>query len=282
MYQYLDLVDTVLQDGELTGSRTGVDTLSAFGQMMKFDLRAGFPILTTKKILWPTVVDELLWFIKGGHNIHDDRAPKRIWDDWASPSGDLGRIYGVQWRDWQTFYPERELIGENIEVRWYPDAPIDQLELAISRVKRLPNSRRNIVSAWNVGDVENQSCSFPPCHVLFQLRRYGDFLDLAMYQRSADIALGVPFNISSYSLLLSMIAHECGLIARKFVHFLADAHIYTTHIDGLKKQLQREPHELPRLQFTCPVGTRVTEMTREMISLEGYNPQPFIKFPIAV
>jgi len=280
--QYLDLVQEVITYGDVTGTRTGVDTASSFGHMMKFDLRLGFPIVTTKKILWETVVDELLWFIKGGHNIHDEGAPKRIWDDWASPTGELGRIYGVQWRDWARFYPERELIGENYETRWHQDVGFDQLQTAINRVKTLPNSRRNIVSAWNVGEIESGECSFPPCHTLFQLRRYGDFLDLAMYQRSADLALGVPFNISSYALLLAMIAHECDVLPRYFVHFLADCHVYDNHFTGLQKQLKRPPLTPPTLVFDCPVGTKVVNMTKASFHLDNYIHHGFIKFSVAV
>jgi thymidylate synthase len=242
---------------------------------MYFDLRNGFPILTTKKILWHTIVDELLWFIRGGHNINDSDAPKRIWDDWADFNGELGRIYGVQWRDWKTY---TATLGEHI----YENASIDQLQLAISRLKNLPNSRRNIVSAWNVGDIEDKSCSFPPCHVLFQFRRYDDKLDMALYQRSGDVALGVPFNISSYALLMSMAAHECGLVARRFVHFIADAHVYTNHFDGLNKQLERVPKVLPKLKFLCPIGTPVVKMTKDDFYLQEYIHDPFIKFEVAV
>ena len=262
MQQYQDLVRRVLWYGEPTPTRTGVPARTAFGEMMQFNLLDGFPILTTKKILWKTVVDELLWFIRGGHNVNDPDAPKKIWDAWADENGELGRIYGVQWRSWA--------------------GSIDQFQLAIERIKKAPNSRRNLVSAWNVEEVESGECSFPPCHVLFQFRRFGDHLDLALYQRSGDVALGVPFNISSYALLLSMVAHECGLVARKFVHFLADCHIYENHIEGLTTQLRRLPGPLPRLRFSCPVGTPVVEMTKEMIHLDNYKPQPFIRFEVAV
>jgi thymidylate synthase len=263
--QYLDLVRRVLWDGEPTPTRTGIEAYSKFGEMMAFDLRRGFPILTTKKILWGTVVDELLWFIRGGHNINDADVPKKIWDAWADENGELGRIYGVQWRSW----------GD-------ASVSIDQLQRAISRVKTVPNSRRNLVSAWNVTDVEYELCTFPPCHVLFQFRRYGDYLDLALYQRSGDVALGVPFNISSYALLLSMVAHECGLTARRFVHFLADCHIYANHLEGLTSQLRRVPGPLPTLRFSCPVGTPVVAMTKQMIHLDNYNPQSFIPFKVAI
>lgn len=274
MQQYLDLVGDVLAYGEETHSRTGVNTLSMFGAMLSFDLREGFPLMTTKKVLWDTVVDELLWFIRGGSNINDPDAPRRIWDDWADDKGNLGRIYGVQWRGWRSY---EEWIDGNYDMQ-----PIDQLTLAIQRVKKVPNSRRNIISAWNVGEIESGECSFPPCHTLFQLRRYGNAIDLAMYQRSADLALGVPFNIASYALLLAMIAHETGLEARRFVHFLGDAHVYVNHIEGLTTQRGRSPLPKPRLVFTCPVGTPVVRMHKTSFHLQGYEHHPFIRFPVAV
>ena len=273
MRQYLDLVEDVLRYGERTTNRTGVETRSVFGEMCRYDLRQGFPILTTKKILWHTVVAELLWFIRGGHNVRDEDAPKRIWDAWADEDGELGRIYGVQWREWDA--------GLQYD-GWYKHKYIDQLQLAIKRVKTLPNSRRNLVTAWNVGEVESGKCSFPPCHVLFQFRRYGQFLDMSMYQRSGDVALGVPFNISSYALLLSMVAHECQLTSRFLVHFLGDCHIYQNHIPGLERQLGRVPHRLPTLRFTCPPGTPVVEMHHTMIHLDNYTHEPFIPFEVAV
>lgn len=262
MQQYLDLVRETFWDGEHSNTRTGVAAITSFGGMMTFDLREGFPILTTKKILWSTVVDELLWFIRGGHNIHDTDAPKKIWDAWAKEDGDLGRIYGVQWRSW--------------------GGGLDQLRTAIDRISTLPNSRRNIVSAWNPPEIESGECSFPPCHVLFQFRRFGNYLDMSLYQRSGDLMLGVPFNISSYSLLLSMVAHECRLTPRHFVHFLADYHIYKNHVEGMLKQLQRLPQKLPKLVFNCPEGTKIDNMTKESFSLVGYKPHPFIKYEVAV
>lgn len=266
MQQYLDLVKRVLANGEPSTNRTGVKTLTVFGEMLRFDLREGFPILTTKKILWSTVVDELLWFIRGGHNVNDLDAPKKIWDAWAGPDGDLGRIYGVQWRSWSG-------------TRYHG---FDQLQTAIDRIRQLPNSRRNLVSAWNVEEIETKECSFPPCHVLFQFRRFGEYLDLALYQRSGDVGLGVPFNISSYALLLSMVAYECGLTARNFVHFLADCHIYENHRLGLTEQLSRYPRIRPKLLFLCEPGTPVVQMTREDFALQNYLPHPFIRLEVAV
>ena len=468
MQQYLDLVRHTLEYGEDTPTRTGVNARTVFGEMMQFDLARGFPILTTKKVLWDTVVDETLWFLRGGHNVNDPDAPKKIWDSWRAPYN-LNRGFVLverrireyqplvvkdfrpdcsvgtdkeslifklaqTWRDmmrrcydsstkgydnyaskgvsvcerwqsfskffqdaqslphwwykehkWDTFELDKDYYGANqygpetcvwvhykencwysaqacpVEVvtvggeslvflslsaaaahlgvsnatmtSWFrygsargkvrgPNCDlegyvfnalpkssllrlplledgemgsiygktwrawdtgvgyIDQLQIAIDRVKNEPNSRRNIVSAWNVGDVDNMA--LPPCHMSFQFRRFGNYLDLAMYQRSADLALGVPMNIASYALLLSMVAHECGLTARRFVHFLADCHIYENHLAGLKTQLGRIPGVLPTLRFSCPIGTPVVEMTKDMIHLDNYNPQPFIKFEVAV
>lgn len=262
MQQYLDLVQRVLERGEISPTRTGIATYTLFGAMCEYYFDEGFPILTTKKVLWDTVVDELLWFIRGGHNVKDPDAPKKIWDAWADRDGDLGRIYGVQWRSWGRQY--------------------DQLTEAIRRVKYVPESRRNLVTAWNVTEVENGVCSFPPCHVLFQFRRFGHFLDMAMYQRSADLALGVPFNISSYALLLAMVAHECNVVPRRLVHFMGDCHVYVNHIDGLRKQLTRRPLPRPVLQLACPTGTKVVEMTKDMVRLHNYQPEPFIRFEVAV
>lgn len=262
MQQYLALVERVIRTGEKTATRTGVETYTVFGAVCEYDFKDGFPILTTKKVLWNTVVDELLWFIRGGHNVYDADAPKHIWDAWASEDGDLGRIYGVQWRSWGRQY--------------------DQLSEAIRRVKYVPDSRRNLVSAWNVTDIENGMCSFPPCHVLFQFRRFGDFLDMAMYQRSADLALGVPFNISSYALLLAMVAHECNVVPRKLVHFMGDCHVYVNHIEKLQDQIERMPYRRPTLCFDCPRGMKVVDMTKDMLSLVDYKHWPFIKFQVAV
>lgn len=276
MRQYLELVKRIVATGEHTQNRTGVETISLFGAMMQFDLRDGFPLLTTKKVLWDTVVNELLWFIRGGHNINDVDAPKKIWDAWASYDGDLGRIYGVQWRDYKG-YEESNAFPETFEI-----CAFDQLQLAIARIKKYPESRRNLVSAWNVAELEQGKINFPPCHVLFQLRvaGHGRRLDMAMYQRSCDMALGVPFNIASYALLLSLIANECGLTPGIFTHFLADAHVYVTHLENLAVQLTRVPYALPGLRLSP--GKPVVDITKADIHLLEYQHHPFLTFEVAV
>jgi len=259
MRTYLDLVQHVLDHGERRTDRTGVGTLAVFGMQSRYDLRAGFPLLTTKKVLFPAVVRELLWFLRGSTNINDDLTQHTpIWDAWADPSGELGPIYGYQWRNWG-------------------GTGIDQIRQAIDAIKQDPTSRRIIVSAWNVADIPKMK--LPPCHALFQFHVAGGHLDCQLYQRSADLALGVPFNIASYALLQSMIAQECKLAPRFFVHTLGDAHVYLNHVEGLKIQLAREPLPLPRLVLA---DKPALELGYDDIQLEGYTPQGFIKFPIAV
>jgi thymidylate synthase len=259
MKPYLDLVRDVLEHGERRTDRTGVGTLSMFGTQSRYDLREGFPLVTTKKVLFPAVVRELLWFLRGSTNIHDDLAQHTpIWNAWADADGELGPIYGYQWRNWG---------GQGI----------DQIQQAIDTIKKDPTSRRIIVSAWNVADLPRMK--LPPCHAFFQFYVAGRHLDLQLYQRSGDLALGVPFNIASYALLQEMIAKECGLTARFFVHTLGDAHIYLNHVEGLKVQLQREPFPLPRLRLA---DKPALAMTFEDIVLEGYQHHPFIRFEVAV
>jgi thymidylate synthase len=261
MRPYLDLVRDVLEHGERRGDRTGTGTLSVFGAQVRYDLREGFPLVTTKKVLFPAVVRELIWFLRGSTNIKDDLTQHTpIWDAWADENGELGPIYGYQWRNWG-------------------GTGIDQIQQAIDTIKRDPRSRRNIVSAWNVADLPKMK--LPPCHAFFQFYVGGDneWLDCQLYQRSADLALGVPFNIASYALLQSMIAQECGLRPRHFVHTFGDAHIYLNHVEGLKIQLAREPFPLPRLVLA---NKKTLEMTFEDVQLEGYQHHPFIKFPVAV
>jgi len=259
MRAYLDLIQHVLDHGEKRTDRTGTGTLSVFGTQSRYDLRAGFPLLTTKKVLFGAVVRELLWFLRGATNIHDGLSQHTpIWDAWADSDGELGPIYGYQWRNWG---------GQGI----------DQIRQAIATIKTDPMSRRIIVSAWNVADLPKMK--LPPCHAFFQFYVAGEYLDCQLYQRSADLALGVPFNIASYALLLSMIAQECRLAPRFFIHTLGDAHIYLNHIEGLKVQLARAPMALPRLVLA---DRPVLELTFDDIQLEGYAPHPFIKFPIAV
>lgn len=270
MKQYLDLVQHVLENGEEKGDRTGTGTVSVFGYQSRYDLREGFPLLTTKKVLFNAVVYELLWFLRGSTNINSGlKEFTSIWNAWADEEGELGPVYGYQWRSWERFTPD----GSG----GYRKEHVDQIQGAIDMIKNNPNSRRIIVSAWNVGDVERMA--LPPCHAFFQFYVVNGFLDCQLYQRSADIALGVPFNIASYALLLSMMAQECCLIPRYFVHTLGDAHIYTNHIDGLKLQLQRSPKLLPKVSIA---EKRFSEMTFDDIILSDYQHDPFIKFSIAV
>ena len=259
MRGYLDLVRTILDQGEQREDRTGTGTLSIFGAQVRYDMREGFPILTTKKVLFSAVVRELLWFLRGSTNINDDLTQHTpIWDAWADADGNLGPIYGHQWRNWG---------GQGI----------DQIQQAIDLIKDEPHSRRIIVSAWNVGDLPKMA--LPPCHAFFQFYVQGNRLDCQLYQRSADVALGVPFNIASYALLTELIANECGLRPGFFVHTLGDAHIYTNHVDGLRQQLEREPYPLPRLRVADkPLG----DIQFEDIELDGYQHHPFIKFKVAV
>lgn len=259
MKQYLELIQQVLDEGVERGDRTGTGTRSVFGTQTKYDLRRGFPLLTTKKVLFSAVVRELLWFLRGSTNIHDGLSEHTpIWDAWADEKGELGPIYGYQWRNWN---------GDGI----------DQIARAIELIRTEPLSRRIIVNAWNVGQLEQMA--LPPCHTMFQFYVVNERLDCQLYQRSADLALGVPFNIASYALLLSMVAKECGLEAGIFTHTIGDAHIYLNHIKGLEVQLAREPKELPQLKLA---DKPFEELRFEDISVEGYHHHKFIKFPIAV
>jgi thymidylate synthase len=259
MRPYLALLQHVLDHGERRTDRTGTGTISMFGAQSRYDLREGFPLVTTKKVLFPAVVRELLWFLRGSTNINEDlKQHTPIWDAWADENGELGPIYGYQWRNWG-------------------GTGIDQIQIAIDTIKRDPTSRRIIVSAWNVADLPQMR--LPPCHAFFQFYVQDTFLDCQLYQRSADLALGVPFNIASYALLMSMIAQECKLVPRHFVHTLGDAHIYLNHVEGVKIQLAREPHPLPRLVLA---NKPALEMTYEDVQLEGYTHHPFIKFAVAV
>ncbi|HEY1554352.1 MAG TPA: thymidylate synthase [Kofleriaceae bacterium] len=259
MKPYLDLLRHVLEHGERRTDRTGTGTLSSFGAQTRYDLRDGFPLVTTKKLLFPAVVRELLWFLRGSTNIHDGLAEHTpIWNAWADEKGELGPIYGYQWRNWG---------GQHI----------DQIQQAIDTIKKDPTSRRILVSAWNVADLPRMR--LPPCHLLFQFYVQGGFLDCQLYQRSADLALGVPFNIASYSLLLAMIAKECKLAPRFFVHTLGDAHIYLNHVEGVKIQLARDPLPPPRLVLA---DKPALDLTFDDIRLESYQHHPFIKFDVAV
>jgi thymidylate synthase len=263
MRPYLDLLRHVLDHGERRADRTGTGTLAVFGAQTRYDLRDGFPLVTTKKVLFPAVVRELLWFLRGSTNIHDDLTQHTpIWDAWADARGELGPIYGHQWRHWGA--PGNE-------------GGIDQISEAIATIKRDPTSRRIIVSAWNVTDLADMK--LPPCQALFQFYVQAGQLDCQLYQRSADLALGVPFNIASYALLTEMIAKECRLTPRHFIHTLGDAHIYLNHVEGVRIQLERAPFALPKLVLA---DKPVLDQRFDDISLEGYQHHPFIKFPVAV
>lgn len=259
MKQYLDLIRQVLEDGESKTDRTGTGTRAIFGTQSRYDLRDGFPLVTTKKTLFPAVVRELLWFLKGSTNIYEDLTQHTpIWDAWADAEGNLGPIYGYQWRNWG-------------------GTGIDQIQQAIDTIKTNPDSRRIIVSAWNVADIPDMK--LPPCHAFFQFFVVNGRLDLQLYQRSADLALGVPFNIASYALLLTMVAQECDLTPGVFVHTIGDAHLYDNHLDGVREQLSRKPLPLPQLKIA---NKPFHEICFEDIELLNYEHHPFIRFEVAV
>jgi len=264
MQNYLNLLEHVLNEGIRKEDRTGTGTLSIFGHQMRFDLQKGFPLLTTKKIHLKSVIHELLWFIKGDTNIQYLKDNKvRIWNEWADEDGEIGRLYGYQWRSWTA----------------EQGRTIDQLSQVIESLKQNPNSRRHIVSAWNAGDLDKMN--LPPCHILFQFYVADNKLSCQLYQRSADLFLGVPFNIASYALLLMMVARETGYQPGEFIHTLGDAHIYLNHIEQVKTQLQRTARPLPKMILN-PEVTRVTDFKYEDFKLEDYNPYPHIKGKVAV
>ena len=264
MKQYLDLLQHVLDHGILKEDRTGTGTHSVFGYQMRFDLQNGFPLLTTKKLHLKSIIHELLWFLKGDTNVKYLQANGvRIWNEWADENGDLGHIYGYQWRSW----PD------------YDGGHIDQITEAIDTIQNTPDSRRIIVSAWNVADLPQMN--LPPCHAFFQFYVANGKLSLQLYQRSADIFLGVPFNIASYALLLMMVAQVTGLEAGDFVHTLGDAHIYNNHIEQVREQLSREPRALPKMNLNPNVKS-IFDFKYEDFELTDYNPHPHIAGQVAV
>lgn len=263
MRQYLDLLDDILNNGVQKTDRTGTGTLSVFGRQMRFDLSEGFPLLTTKKLHLRSILHELLWFLKGDTNIaylNDNKVT--IWDEWADENGELGPIYGSQWRSWPV-----------------AGGHIDQMAQALERLKTEPDSRRHIVSAWNVAEID--AMALPPCHLLFQLYVADGRLSCQMYQRSADVFLGVPFNIASYSMLTMMLAQVAGLKAGEFIHTLGDAHLYLNHLDQTRLQLTRTPEKLPVMELNQE-RTSLFDFIFEDFTLRDYEAQPHIKAPIAV
>lgn len=264
MRQYLDLVKKILDEGVSKDDRTGTGTLSIFGYQMRFDLQKGFPLLTTKKLYTRAIFHELLWFLKGDTNIkylHDNKVT--IWDEWADENGDLGPVYGYQWRHWPT----------------YDGGEVDQISQLIHMIKTNPDSRRLILSSWNAAMVD--SMALPPCHTLFQFYVANGKLSCQLYQRSADLFLGVPFNIASYALLTHMVAQVCDLQVGDFVHTFGDVHIYKNHIEQCQLQLTREPRELPTLRLN-PMVKDIFDFKYEDIEILNYNPHPHIKGDVAV
>ena len=264
MKQYLDLMQHVLQHGTNKSDRTGTGTRSVFGYQMRFNLADGFPVLTTKKLHLRSIIHELLWFLKGETNIQylkDNNVS--IWDEWADENGDLGRVYGAQWRSWR---------GANGET-------IDQIANLVNQIKHNPDSRRLIVSAWNPAEIDNMA--LPPCHALFQFYVANGKLSCQLYQRSADIFLGVPFNIASYALLTMMLAQVCGLEAGEFIHTLGDAHLYHNHLEQAQLQLTRSPRKLPTMKIN-PTVNDIFAFTFDDFELMDYDPHPHIKAAVSV
>jgi thymidylate synthase len=264
MQPYLDLIRHILEHGHDKADRTGVGTRSLFGHQMRFDLAAGFPLLTTKRLHVKSIIHELLWFIAGDTNVRTlQQNGVRIWDEWAGSDGELGPVYGRQWRSWAT-----------------PDGrTIDQLSDVIAQIKRNPDSRRLLVSAWNVGDIERMA--LPPCHVLFQFYVAEGRLSCQLYQRSVDVFLGLPFNIASYALLTLMVAQACGLLPGDFVHTSGDVHLYLNHLEQARLQLTREPRPLPQMRIN-PAVRSIFDFRYEDFELVGYDPHPHIKATVAV
>ena len=264
MKQYHDLLEHVLREGNQKGDRTGTGTLSVFGYQMRFNLQEGFPMVTTKKLHLKSIIHELLWFLKGDTNVgYLQENGVRIWNEWADEEGELGPVYGVQWRSW----------------RGADGVVVDQISQLIENIKHKPNSRRHIVSAWNVADIEKMA--LPPCHALFQFYVADGKLSCQLYQRSADLFLGVPFNIASYALLTLMIAQVCELEPGDFVHTFGDAHIYTNHMEQVRLQLSRTPKPLPTMKLN-PAVRSIFDFEYKDFELLNYDPHPLIKGKVAV
>ncbi|MCX7192820.1 MAG: thymidylate synthase [Proteobacteria bacterium] len=264
MRTYLNLMQHVLDNGTKKSDRTGTGTVSVFGYQMRFDLSQGFPLVTTKKCHMKSIIHELLWFLQGDTNIRYLKEHNvKIWDEWADENGNLGPVYGKQWRSW-------EAVDGRV---------IDQIKIAVDQLRNNPDSRRIIVSAWNVGELDKMALA--PCHAFFQFYVSDEKLSCQLYQRSADIFLGVPFNIASYALLTMMMAQVCGLKAGDFVHTFGDAHLYLNHMEQTELQLSREPHPLPKMHIN-PAVKDILGFKYEDFTLEGYDPHPAIKAPVAV
>jgi thymidylate synthase len=289
MKQYLDLLDDIMSNGVDRGDRTGTGTRSVFGRQMRFNLKDGFPLLTTKRVYWKGVVEELLWFISGNTNCRYLQARNvHIWDEWADKNGDLGRIYGAQWRSFGAVGATGRFLSYDRETGLRQiskgklieqDNTVDQLAEVIATIRKNPNSRRLLVVAWN--PIELPTMALPPCHCLFQFYVADGKLSCQLYQRSCDVFLGLPFNIASYSLLTHMIASICGLEAGEFIWTGGDTHLYLNHFDQAKTQLKRTPTELPRLIIKNK-KENINDFRYDDFELVGYDPQPAIKAPIAV
>lgn len=264
MKQYLELLNRIMAEGVVKTDRTETGTRSIFGHQMRFDLREGFPLLTTKKLHLRSIIYELLWFLKGDTNVkYLQEHGVRIWNEWADENGELGPVYGAQWRSWPDYH----------------GGHIDQISHVIEQIKHNPNSRRHVVSAWNVAEVDQMK--LPPCHLLFQFYVADGHLSLQLYQRSADTFLGVPFNIASYALLLMMVAQVCGLAVGEFIHTTGDTHLYLNHMAQVEEQLKRLPRALPKMRLN-PSVTSIFDFKYEDFVLEEYNPYPHIPALVAI
>lgn len=268
MKQYLELLNYTLKNGMKKDDRTGVGTTSIFGYQMRFNLQEGFPLITTKKVFWKGVVEELLWFLRGETNVRSlQNKGVHIWDAWVKTNGDLGPIYGKQWRRWESWGPYHEV------------EYIDQIANVVEQIKTNPDSRRLIVNAWNIGELDRMA--LPPCHMMFQFYVANNKLSCQLYQRSADLLLGVPFNIASYALLTHMIAQVCNLEVGEYVHTIGDGHIYSNHYEQVKEQLTRTPRQLPQLELDKSINN-IDDFKSEHIKLIGYDPYPAIKAEVAI